>query len=111
MDTAGSELLASALSSQGARLSLQEEKLVMLSRGVKGLVHSQEEFKAAVTAQIGGLTEQIQRLLEGPRGSVPEPPAPEPSPVPTHAYVRAGVRLASPERYSRDLGRCKSVLN
>ena len=83
MDTAGSELLASALSSQGARLSLQEEQLVTLSHGVKGLALSQEDFKAAVTAQIGDLAEQIQRLLEGPRGSVPEPPAPEPSPMPS----------------------------
>ena len=65
MDTAGSELLASAFSSQGARLSLQEEQLATLSQGVKGLAHSQDEFTAAVTAQIGGLAEQIQQLLGG----------------------------------------------
>jgi len=109
MDTAGSELLASALGSQAACLSLQEEQLSSLSRGVKGLAYSQDEFTAAVTAQIGGLTEQIQQLLGASKGGAPEPPAPEPSPVPTFVYG-PGVRLASPERYSGDIGRCKSLL-
>ena len=90
-------LLASALASQGIRLSLQEEQLATLSQGVKGLAHSQDDFKAAMIAQIGGLADQIQQLLGGSRGKDPVPPAPEPSPAPTLAYAGAGVQLTSPK--------------
>ena len=103
MDAAGSELLTTALASQGARFSLQDEQMAELGQGVKGLARSQDYFKVAVIAQIGGLADQIQQLLSGPERKDPVPPAPEP-PRPTFAHARAGVRLASSERYSGDLG-------
>lgn len=85
--------------------------MAALGQGVKGLAHSQEDFKAAVTAQIGQLTGQMQQFLGHHERAEVAPAPPEPSPTPaTHAYAGAGVRLAPPERFSGDLGLCKSFI-
>jgi len=84
--------------------------MAALGQGVKDLAPSQDDFKAAVFAQIGGLADQIQQLLSDTKRKDPVPIAPEPSPRPTFAYTGAGVRLASPDQYSGDLGQCKSFL-
>ena len=78
-------------------------------QGITGLAHSQEDFKAAITAQINQFTDQMQQFFSRPE-KTDTSPAPEPSPVPTMPYDRAGAQLASPERFSGEQGQCKSFL-
>jgi len=86
MDTAESECLATVLGSQAAWLSMQEDQLSSLSRGMFSLAHSQDGFAATMTAQLGSLSNQIQQLVGATQAERPEPSAPESSPVPTLAH-------------------------
>ena len=110
MDAAGSEQLTAALRAQGARLACQDEQMAALGQGISGLAHSHEDFMAVVAAQIGQLTERMERFFSRPDKTDTVSAAPEPPPVPTTAYAGAGARLAPPERFSGDLGQCKSFL-
>lgn len=72
-------------------------------------ISQQEGFQI----QMGQLSAQVQSLI-GFVQQLPQP-APEtrssiPTPVQVIPSVEAGIKLASPERYSEDPGRCKSFL-
>jgi len=110
MDTAGSERLASALGSQAARLSLQEDQLSSLCRGVQSLAHNQDKIMAAMTTQLGDLANQIQQLASTANTDQMEAATPAVTPVPTIVHAGPGLRLANPERYSGEPGRCKTFL-
>ena len=81
--------------------------MAALGQGISGLAHSHEDFMAVVAAQIGQLTEWMERFFSRPDKTDTVSAAPEPPPVPTTAYAGAGARLAPPERFSGDLGQCK----
>jgi len=82
--------------------------MAALGQRVEGLAHSQEDFQAAITAQMGNLAEQMQRLLSRRERMDTMSTAPEPSSLPTFSYAGARARLASPEQFSGDLRQCKS---
>jgi len=110
MDTAGSGSLASALGSQAARLSLQEDQLSNLSRGVQNLALAQDKFMAVVTSQLGDLTNQIQRMSSSPSTEPVDATAPVLPPASPVTHAGSGLRLGNPVRYSGEPGRCKTFL-
>ena len=110
MDTAGSGSLASALGSQAARLSLQEDQMSSLSRGIQNLAQNQDKFMATVTTELGNLATQIQQLSTNPSTEPMEAAAPVVPPTPTIIHAGPGLRLANPVRYSGEPGRCKTFL-
>ena len=110
MDAAGSDSLTSALGSEAARLSLQENQMSSLSRGVQHLSQSQDKFMAAVTAQLRDLASQIQQLSTNSSTGSMAAAAPVPAPTSTVIHAGPGLRLASPVRYSGEPGRCKTFL-
>lgn len=116
MDAAESNQFSSALHAQEERLTCQEEQVVMLSRGVQGLAHSQEDFKAAIATQVSQLTEQMQQFLSHQQKPDSAPTAPQPQPAPTVpvspiSYAGSGARLAPPDFFSGDPGQCKFFLS
>ena len=80
--------------------------MAALGHGITGLAHSQEDFKAAITAQMKQFTDQMQQFFSHPE-KTDTSAAPQPPPVPTMPYAGAGARLASPERFSGEQGQCK----
>jgi len=110
MDAAGSGNLASALGSQAARLSLQEDQMASLSRGVQNLSQNQDKFMAVVTTQLSDLANQIQQLSNNSSMEPMKAAAPVVAPTPTVIHAGPGLRLASPVRYSGEPGRCKTFL-
>ena len=107
MDTAGSERIAAALGSQAVQLSMQEEQLSSFGRGVQSLALHQNEFTATMTAQLGGLKNQIQQLVGAAQAERSEPSAQQLAPVPTLAHAGPELHLAPLERYSGEIRRCK----
>ena len=64
-------------------LSLQEDQLSSLSRGVQSLAHNQDKFMAAMTTQLGDLANQIQQLASNPNTEQMEAATPVVTPAPT----------------------------
>uniref|UniRef100_A0AAQ4RCN5 CCHC-type domain-containing protein n=1 Tax=Gasterosteus aculeatus aculeatus TaxID=481459 RepID=A0AAQ4RCN5_GASAC len=113
MDLAEQDQLTAALRAQASRLAQQEDLVTGLDRGVRGLAHSQEEFRTTVSAQVGLLSSQMEQILTLlSRNAAPEPkPSPAPpdlSTGPTPADT--GARLAPPERYDGTIGGSRSFL-
>jgi len=74
---------------------MQEEQLSSLGRGVQVLA-LQNEYTATMTAQLGGLQNQIQQLIGVAQAEQSEPSAQQRVPVPTLAHAGLGLNLAHP---------------
>ena len=77
MDTAGSERIATALGSQAVRLSMKEEQLSSLSRGVQSLALHQDESRNRFSSlseppKQRGLNLPHQSLLPSPLSPTPD---------------------------------------
>ena len=89
-----------------------EAQLSTVSRGVMDLTKCQVDFQASVTTQINHLAGQLHQVLQRLGPSPPEtPPAEIPVAAPTaNQDAPLNLRLASPEKFSGDLGDCRTFL-
>ncbi|XP_061136628.1 uncharacterized protein LOC133155378 [Syngnathus typhle] len=113
MDSAESERLASAVRSQASTLAQHQQQVEALGVDVQEIRRNQDDFRAAVAAQVGSLSQQMQdivRLLTAGPTANPSSPVSPPIDRPAPALMAMGVRLAPPERYAGEPGGSKAFV-
>ncbi|XP_077390531.1 uncharacterized protein LOC144027107 [Festucalex cinctus] len=88
------------------------EKLVAALRQQAARLSHTEEAQQAMVTRMGELAGQVQELVSHLQHATPNVTKPETAelPIPTTVVSGAGLRLASPERYSGDQGQCQAFL-
>ncbi|KAM9781485.1 uncharacterized protein ACBT44_022670 isoform 1-T3 [Syngnathus typhle] len=113
MDSAESEQLTAAVRSQASKLAQHQQQVDPLGDDVHEIWKTQGDFRAAVAAQVGTLTRQMQDVLAlltaGP-AATPSPPVASPVDRPVPAPMAMGGRLAPPERYAGEPGLSKAFI-